>query len=112
MTKKKEKKFIDLILDQREQKEDSKFEGTFLSYLNEVNKDPSIAKSSHKRLYEVIIDHGVDNIAESDPRKYRLFGGDNVRVYDYFKNHFFGMERVIERLMNFLRSASLKGEES
>ena len=37
---------------------------------------------------------------------------DNVRVYEYFKHQFFGMENVISKLMRFLASASKKGEES
>jgi len=111
MTKKKESKFLDLILDQRDKKEDKKFEGTFLRYLERVSKNPDISQTSHKRLYQILVDHGVSTLDDSNPRKNKLFDSDNVKIYDYFKDHFFGMERVIERLMNFLRSASLKGEE-
>ncbi len=112
MSKRNENKFLDLILDQRGKKKDEKFSGTFLEYLDLVSKNPEITQLSHKRLYGTILGCGVSTIKDSDPRKHKLFGGDNVKVYDYFSSHFFGMERVIEKLMNFLRSASLKGEES
>ena len=46
------------------------------------------------------------------PRKLSIFGGDNVKVYDYFKDYFFGMENVISKLMRFLSSAAKRGEES
>jgi serine protein kinase len=42
----------------------------------------------------------------------KLFGGENIRTYDYFQSKFFGMERSLAKIMRFLRSASLKGEES
>ena len=48
----------------------------------------------------------------SDPRKARIFDNDNVKVYDYFKDHFFGMEKVVMKIMRFLKSAAHRGEES
>ena len=48
----------------------------------------------------------------SDPRKLKIFDNENIKIYDYFKNEFFGMERVIAKVMRFLKSAAMKGEES
>tara|TARA_R110002060_G_scaffold75065_2_gene84598 strand:- start:2076 stop:3833 length:1758 start_codon:yes stop_codon:yes gene_type:complete len=48
----------------------------------------------------------------SDERCNKLFGGEELRTYDYFQGKFFGMERSLAKIMRFLRSASLKGEES
>ena len=106
------KKFLSIIENQRKEKRSVKFSGTFLDYLEIVNRNPDIIKTSHKRLYSVLISHGVSIMADSNPRKSRIFDGDNIKVYDYFKDKFFGMERVIANIMRFLRSASLKGEES
>ena len=89
-----------------------KFNGTFLDYVELVKSDPSIVKSSHKRLYQAIINHGVEKMPDSDFRKKKIFDNDSIKVYDYFKKEFFGMERVIGKLMGFLKSASHKGEES
>ena len=112
MAKKKEEKFLDIILNQRKKKTQEKFKGTFLEYLEKVNSDPSLAMLAHKRLYGSIVSHGARTMDDSNSRKHKLFSGDNVKIFDYFDEHFFGMERVIEQLMNFLRSASLRGEES
>jgi serine protein kinase len=107
------KELLDAIKTQRsESNSKQKFSGTFLDYLELVQKDPSIVKSSHKRLFEAIYSYGMEKMPDSDPRKRKIFDGNNVRVYDYFKEEFFGMERVIEKVMRFLKSASHKGEES
>ncbi|OUU74668.1 MAG: serine protein kinase [Methylococcaceae bacterium TMED69] len=106
------KKFLDLIEKQRSKKVSKKFEGTFLDYLEMIQKNPSIAKSSHKRLFEAITGKGSSVLADDDPRKRKVFNGDAVKVYDYFSSEFFGMENVIEKIMRFLKGAAMRGEES
>jgi serine protein kinase len=49
---------------------------------------------------------------KSNERCNKLFNGEEMRTYDYFQDKFFGMERSLAKIMRFLRSASLKGEES
>tara|TARA_Y100001970_G_scaffold61991_1_gene79194 strand:- start:867 stop:2798 length:1932 start_codon:yes stop_codon:yes gene_type:complete len=106
-------KLIDAIKEQREEgSKKKKFEGTFKDYLERVMKDPKIVKSSHKRLYDAIVESGVEKMPDSDPRKSRIFDNDSVRVYKYFQSEFFGMEKVIEKLMGYLHSAAHNGEES
>ncbi len=105
-------KFLSLIKNQRKQKKTKRFSGTFIDYLELISENPDIVKSSHKRLYDALTSHGVEIIEDSDSRKNKIFDGDNVKIYTYFKSNFFGMERVISKIMRFLRSASLKGEES
>ena len=106
-------KLLDAIKAQREAgKKEEKFKGTFKDYLELVSKDPTIAKSSQKRLYDAITEHGVEKMPDSDPRKVKVFDNDAVKVYDYFKPHFFSMERVIEKVMAFMHSAAHNGEES
>jgi serine protein kinase len=51
-------------------------------------------------------------MSDDDPRKHKLFGGDTIKIYEYFENEFFGMEKVIYQIMRYLKSAALKGEES
>lgn len=103
--------FLKIIKEQRKQPKKEKFKGTFLEYLELVKEDPDIAVHSHKKLYDSILNHGVKEL-EDENRKRKIFSGEDVRVYDYFDSEFFGMENVIEKVMNFLRSASLRGEES
>lgn len=106
------KNYLDIIKSQRKEKKKEKFEGTFLEYLSLVEKDPALADHAHKRLYDSITEKGVESMDDSDPRKHKIFGGDNIKTYNYFQSEFFGMESVIAKLMRFLRSAALKGEES
>ena len=112
MSKKEKNSFLDLILKQRNEKKTEKFNGTFLEYLEELQIDPNIVKLAHKRLYESIENKGTD-VVDIDHEKYRdIFVGEKIRMYDYFSKEFFGMESVINKLMRFLHSAALKGEES
>ncbi len=104
--------FLDIIKKQRKKSKDKKFEGTFLEYLELVRENPDIAKHSHKRLYDAIRSQGVREISDEDPRKRKIFDNEAVRVYEYFDKEFFGMESVIEKIMRFLKGASLRGEES
>ena len=104
--------FLQLIKKQRATKKEEKFEGTFIEYLDLVSKDSSIPMFAHKRLCDVIENHGVKVIAEDEPRKNKIFNGDNIKIYEYFAPEFYGMEKVISKVMRFLKSASLKGEES
>ena len=107
------KKLLDLIKVQREEKsKKKKFKGSLMDYVELVKKNPEIVKSSHKRLCQALESEGVTVMPDSDPRKHRVFEGENLKVYDYFQTEFFGHERVIAKIMRFLKSASHKGEES
>ena len=107
----KPKDFLKIIEQQRASKVDDKFDGTFLEYLELVRKNPSIAKLAHKRLCEAIERHGLRTIDDNDERCHKLFGGETIKIYDYFETEFFGMEKVIAKVMRFLNSASKRGEE-
>ena len=106
------KKFLDIIHKQRSESKKKKFSGTFIEYLDLVNDNPDIAKLSHQRLYDSIVDYGIEELDDSDFRKWKLFDGDSLKTYNYFRNEFFGLERIIAKIMRYLKSASLRGEES
>jgi len=103
--------FLKIIKDQRKNKKKKKFSGNFLQYLELVKENPEIVKTSHSRLYDTISSHGISRMEESDPRCRKIFDGDRVRVYSYFKEEFFGMESVISKIMRYLKSAASRGEE-
>jgi serine protein kinase len=105
-------KFLNLIRSQRRSKKNDRFTGVFLDYLELVSENPDLVSLSHNRLYSAIIEHGSSTISNKDPRKNKIFDDDNIKIYDYFNEEFFGMERVIAKVMRFLKSASLQGEES
>ena len=112
MTNKKSDKFLKLVNKHREQKKVPKFEGTLADYLKIIEKNSDVARLAHRRLYDSIVAHGVNKMDTKHDRTNSLFSGEEVRVYDYFQKKFFGMERSLAKIMRFLRSASLKGEES
>ena len=105
-------KFLENIKKHRESKKIEKFRGFLADYLKLVEGRPAIADLAHKRLYNQIMSHGLITLDETNIRCNKLFDGEAVKVYNYFSAHFFGMERPLEKVMRFFRSAAMKGEES
>jgi serine protein kinase len=105
-------KFLKSVKTHRASKTEKKFEGVLADYLLLLEKNPDISVLAHKRLYRQILSNGMKTLDESDHRCNQLFNGEPVRVYDYFSSQFFGMERPLEKVMRFLHSAAMKGEES
>ena len=108
----KSNKFLKLVDKHKEKKKVEKFKGTLADYLKILESNPQVAQLAHKRLYDALASHGITKMSTSEERCNNLFGGDALRTYDYFQSKFFGMERSLAKIMRFLRSASLKGEES
>jgi len=109
---KKTSKFLKLVEKHQEGVKVPRFEGTMSDYLSLLEKDVSISKLAHKRLFDSIVEHGITRMDESDTRCNKLFGGERLRTYNYFQSHFFGMERSLAKIMRYLSSASMRGEES
>jgi serine protein kinase len=108
----KSNKFLKLVDKHKSSKKREKFEGNLAEYLKILEDDMGITKLSHKRLYDAVVKHGITRLKKSDERCAKIFGGEELRTYDYFQSKFFGMERSLAKIMRFLRSASLRGEES
>jgi serine protein kinase len=104
--------FLDIIKKQRADSQKEGWKGSFIDYLGVLQKNPETVKLAAKRLVDSVESYGVDTLEDSDPRCRKLFDGDKLKTYNYFKEEFYGHERVIAKLMRFLKSASLKGEES
>lgn len=104
--------FAAVIEKDRSERERERWSGTFLEYLDLVKQNPSLADLSHKRLYNMIIGPGVRELdLEADPRHKRVFGDNPVKIYDFFKDEFFGMERTLEKIARYFHSAAMGGEE-
>tara|TARA_R110002020_G_scaffold164816_16_gene351851 strand:+ start:1243 stop:3183 length:1941 start_codon:yes stop_codon:yes gene_type:complete len=108
----KSDKFLKLVTKHKETKKTEKFKGTLAEYLTILEGDTGPTQLAHKRLYDAITGHGITRMDKADPRCSKIFGGEELRTYDYFQGKFFGMERSLAKIMRFLRSASLRGEES
>lgn len=105
--------FERLIQEDRATRESQKWKGTFLEYLELVKADPSIHKLAHARMYEVISRGGVHDINETnDAGIKRLFKDQSLKVYGFFADEFFGIEKVVAQIARYFHSAALKGEES
>jgi len=104
--------FLDIIKKQRVDSQKDAWKGSFIEYLEVLQKNPETVKLAAKRLVDAVESYGVERLDEADPRCRKLFDSDKLKIYDYFRDDFYGHERVIAKLMRFLKSASLKGEES
>jgi serine protein kinase len=105
--------FQKLIQEDRETRKKSSWKGTMLEYLELVRETPSTHKLAHKRLYDMINDQGMVEVdLEQNPRLKRIFKGEKLKVFNFFADEFFGMEKTINQIVRYFHSASLKGEES
>ncbi|OPJ61740.1 PrkA AAA domain protein [Clostridium chromiireducens] len=105
--------FREFIEIDREKYNTQKFEGNFLDYLELVRENPEMVKLAHKRLHEMIMSKGVEELkAEENPRVRKIYGNDLIRRYGFFKDDFFGIDKVIMKLASYFKSAAMKGEEA
>src|SRR5580700_4109332 len=105
--------FERVIKEDRAARESKQWRGTLLEYLEVVKADPIMTKLAHARIYDLIISIGLHPLADTDdPRTKRLFKDEPLKVFDFFSEEFFGIERTIAQIVRYFHSASLKGEES
>src|SRR5499426_3016147 len=87
--------------------------GNLLGYLEKVKDDPTTAKLSHARLYDRIMKAGVRDIQDSeDPHVKRLYKDESIKIFNFFSDEFFGIEKTVSQIVRYFHAASLKGEES
>jgi len=105
--------FEKLIREDRANRAAREWRGTFLDYLERVKDTPEISRLAHSRMYDMIVRNGVRDItANDDPRVKRLFKDEPVKVYDFFADDFYGIEKVTAQIARYFHSAAFKGEES
>jgi serine protein kinase len=105
--------FAGLIEKDRSEQQRSRWQGTFLDYLELVKEDKSLADLAHMRMYKMLTSKGQEQLdLEKDPKAKRVFGEDTITTYGFFKDEFFGMERTLEKIVRYFHSAAMGGEES
>jgi len=109
---KKTNEFLDIVEKKSKEKSTQRFAGPFAKYLALVEEDKNLSVLAHRRLYDTIVSRGITRMAEDDARCNNLFNGDRLKTYDYFQTKFFGMERSLAKVMRYLHSAAMRGEES
>lgn len=105
--------FRELIRSDREKYNLKKFQGNFLDYLEIVKDNPDIAKLSHKRIYDLVMGKGLEVLRpEDNPRIKKIYGSEVIKRYNFFKDNFYGIDKTLMKVINYLHSASMKGEEA
>lgn len=105
--------FASIIEQDRSERQKLEWHGTFLQYLELVKQRPSLADLAHRRMYDMMAGPGVTELdLESDPRAKRVFGDETVKIYNFFADEFFGMERTLEKIVRYFHSAAMGGEEA
>lgn len=107
------KDFETIIRKDRDLRQVKSWRGTLLGYLEKIKEDPSVTKLAHARIYDIILKVGVRDIQDSEePRIKRLYKDESVKVFNFFADEFFGIEKTIAQIVRYFHAASLKGEES
>jgi serine protein kinase len=89
------------------------WKGSMLEYLEIIRGNPGLSKLAHKRLYDMLVDAGVQEInLDENPRLKRLHRGEKMRTFSFFSEDFYGMEKTLNQIVRYFHSASLRGEES
>ncbi|WP_105614225.1 PrkA family serine protein kinase [Vallitalea okinawensis] len=105
--------FSELIKKDREDRKKFYFEGTFLDYLKLLQEDTSLSRLAHERMYQTIIDQGIEVIDTTENPKYRrIYGNNIIKKYNFFKDDFFGIDQILMKIVKYFQTAAMKGEES
>ncbi len=105
--------FASIIEQDRSERQRLEWQGTFLQYLELVKQRPALADLSHRRMYDMMAGPGVTELdLEADPRAKRVFGDESVKIYNFFADEFFGMERTLDKIVRYFHSAAMGGEEA
>ena len=74
------------------------WDGTFAEYLEMVREDPSVARLSHRLIYDAILEQGVEESPFGDP------------IYTLFKDKIYGQDDGLRRIIEYFGSASRRLE--
>lgn len=77
---------IKLLEDFHHEENSLQWRGTFEQYLDMVKEHPSIAQTAHSRIYDMIMNSGVEEEG-------------SVKKYKFFSDTMFGLDDAIERLV-------------
>lgn len=105
--------FDSLIQEDRELRQGGCFSGSFLDYLTIIKENPQNLMLAHQRMYELLMQQGLEVIkTDENPRLRRLYGSNTIKRYNVFKDKFFGMDKALQKIMRYFHAAAMKGEES
>jgi len=80
--------------------------GTFHEYFDLVVRNPSIARLSHARVYDMLMAGGATPL----PSGATPSGTNGAKSYDFFADELFGMEKPLQQLVDYFASAARRME--
>ena len=92
----------ELLEAHRRDRERLAWEGTFRDYFELVAQNPNLAKLSHARICDMILEAGVEKINEGSR--------DEITRYNFFSEELFGIEGPISRIIEYFKSAGQRLE--
>src|SRR5438874_3002279 len=105
--------FERIIKEDRVARESKIWRGSLIEYLEVLKKEPTLPRLAHARIYDIIQRTGISDINDTgDGAAKKLYKDEPVKVYNFFKEEFFGIEKTIAQIVRYFHAASLKGEES
>jgi serine protein kinase len=105
--------FERIIKEDRVARESKIWRGSLIEYLEILKKDPTVPRLAHARLFDTMHRAGTADIADTgDGAAKHLYKDEPIKVYNFFKEEFFGIEKTIAQIVRYFHAASLKGEES
>ena len=78
--------FLKQAEEQRAVEQKLVWEGTFSDYLELIAKNPNVADLAHARMYDMIMQAGVEDA-----------GDGGAREYKFFRQEIFGLERTLQQ---------------
>lgn len=105
--------FLELIKKDRGERKNEYFEGTFLDYIEILSESPDLCKLAHQRMYEIILNEGVEVVnTEEESKIRRIYGNEVIKRYNFFKDDFFGIDKTLMKIVRYFHAAAMNGEES
>lgn len=86
------------LKENREQEQKLNWEGSFSDYFGLVTKEPSLARLSHARIYDMVVNAGVSTDEKGK------------KTYNFFKDDIYGLEDTLDKLAEYYSSAAKRLE--
>ncbi len=91
-----------LLEGHRQDRERLRWEGNFREYFELISAKPRLARLAHARIWDMIVSPGVEKLNEGAP--------DEVTRYNFFSRELFGIDRSIEKIVEYFKSAGQRLE--
>ena len=84
--------------------QDEHWEGSFHDYLQLVDANPFVVRTSHQRVYDMVLSHGVEEVERNKTKmQHHRFFDDPM---DEGADAIFGLDRATINLMSVLKAAA------